>query len=563
MQQRNVRNFVKALSSASGIIMLVFLSLIQTRCAQETVPQGGAIDSIAPKLVKASPPDKSLYFAEKNISIRFSEFLKETGFAQTLVSPPLDKRPEFHIEGRTLSIKLKSPLRDSTTYTINFADDIKDLNEGNTAKNFTYVFSTGSYIDSQKITGTVILAKDNEPQDGIVVALYPEDTIDGITKLKPFYFTKTDKNGLFSIQNVKAGNYNIYALKDQNYDYQYDQPNELIAFSDSTIIMKDSLTPNVKLYLFDENKRKLDMDEVRSIEPGRLTISYTRPIKTFKLDWRGYSNSDFAYLNNTNDTVTYWYSKYYQQKDTFYLTANDSIFDTARIELKTIQKDSVTTWSKYSLNIVNQSSKSLKDSSSKQNTAIQELNKPLKINFSRPVLRINESNAIKISSDSGLTVIEPKFLIDEKTKLFISADFSKKEGTKYTVEIPDSSLQDIFGVWNRKMNYQFTTNRKDSYGSLHITLKTEHPENYYVIKLLDAAGETIKEFFFTGNGERKVSVDNILAGSYKFVVIEDTNRNGQWDTGNFKDKIQPEKIFTYKDNYQLKGGWDLDVVVKF
>ena len=147
--------------------------------------------------------------------------------------------------------------------------------------------------------------------------------------------------------------------------------------------------------------------------------------------------------------------------------------------------------------------------------------------------------------------------------MYVEANFEKKENTKYVVEIPDSALQDIFGTWNKKLTYQFTSNSKTSYGNLHITLKTEHPENYYTIHLLNSANEVVKEFFFTGNGERKVSADNILAGAYKFEVIDDTNKNGVWDTGDFKQKIQPEKIYTYKDIYQLKGGWDLDVEVKF
>ena len=124
-------------------------------------------------------------------------------------------------------------------------------------------------------------------------------------------------------------------------------------------------------------------------------------------------------------------------------------------------------------------------------------------------------------------------------------------------------FQGFLGTWNKEINYQFTTNGKASYGNLHIALKTEHPEKYYIIRLLNTNNELVKEFYFTGNGERKVSVDNILAGSYKFMVIDDENKNGEWDTGDFKNKRQAERIYTYKDNYQLKGGWDLDVEVKF
>lgn len=541
-------------------VILVFAAVIQFGCANESVPQGGAQDKEPPKVKKISPADKTIHFNSDKIEIKFDEFLKQGSFAQTLVSPPLEKRPEFKVEGRTLTIKLKSALRDSTTYTINFGDDIQDLNEGNIAANFTYVFSTGSYIDSQKVSGMVIQAKDNTAADGIIVLLYPKDSVDGILKSKPFYFAKTDKAGTFKIENIKAGKYWIYGLKDQNFNYIYDQPNELIAFSDNAIDLFDSIPQNVKLFLFDENKRRLRLDEVRSMEPGRLQISYSKPIKNFKLDWKGFSTNDFAYIYPTNDTITYWFSNYYSTKDSFYITANDTLLDTVRMELKSIKKDSIYTWPKYSLSVVNQSNKTKIDSS---NIGLQELNKAVKINFNRPITGIDESKLLRINEESDTNFIEQKFVVDEMTKMFLLLDFEKKENTKYNLEIPDSTVQDIFGMWNKKIIYRFTTKNKTSYGNLHITLKTEHPENFYVIKLLNAANETVKEFFFTGNGERKVTVDNILAGTYRFVVIDDTNKNGVWDTGDFSHKIQPEKTYPYKETYQLKGGWDLDVEVKF
>ncbi len=541
-------------------VVLLLATVVQFGCANESVPQGGAQDKEPPKVKKVTPADKTLHFKGVKIEIKFNEFLKQGGFAQTLVSPPLEKRPDFKVEGRTLTIKLKSQLRDSTTYTINFGDDIQDLNEGNILPNFTYVFSTGSYIDSQKISGTVMLAKDNTPADGIVVSLYPKDSVDGILKSKPFYFAKTDKGGQFKIENIKAGKYHIYGLKDQNYNYLYDQPNELIAFSDTVINLSDSIPANVKIFLFDENKRKLRLDEVRSVAPGQLQINYSKPIKTFKLDWKGYSTEDFAYIYSTNDTITYWFSNYYIEKDTFYLTANDTLSDTVRLALKAIKKDSLFAGNKYALTVANQSNKTKLDTSSK---ALQELNKPVKIIFSRPITGINESKRLRISAEPDTNFTEPKFAVDEKTKMFLLVDFEKKENTKYVLEIPDSTVRDIFGMWNTKIIHRFNTNNKASYGNLHIKLSTEHPENYYVIKLLNSSNETVKEFFFTGNGERKVSVDNILAGTYKFVVIDDTNKNGVWDTGDFKNKIQPEKTYPYKDTYQLKGGWDLDVEVKF
>jgi len=546
------------------LLVLLLVGITLSRCAQESTPQGGPKDEKAPEVKRSTPANKSTQFSTDKIKITFDEFIKPTGFAQTLVSPPMDKRPVYTAEGRTLTIKLKSPLRDSTTYTINFGDDLQDLNEGNKALNFTYVFSTGSYIDSQQISGNVILAKDNSTTEDVVVSLYPKDSIDGILKSKPYYFAKTDKAGGFRIENIKAGKYWLYALKDQNYNYIYDQPNELIAFCDTLVSLDDSLPRNVKLHLFNENRQKLKFSEAKSVGPGQLQIIYNKPINNFKLDWKGYSADDFAYIYPTNDTVIYWYSKYYTEKDSFYLTANDTLTDTLRMELKSIRKDSLETKKGIPFIIVNQSVASRKDTTKTQNFAIQELLKPLKITFSLPVIGINDSKRLQILQDSSTKEITARVTLDEKKKQSISIDFEKTENTTYNITIPDSMYKDIFGRWNNKQTQQITTNSKSSYGNIMLKLKTEHPERYYVVKMMNEnTGETVREFYFTGNGERKITVNDVLAGKYKFIVIEDENKNGEWDTGSFAKKKQPENIFTYKDVYELKGGWDMDIEVKF
>lgn len=542
---------------------ILFTALFLTYCANESVPQGGAPDAKAPEIKKSSPQNKSVFFKGDKIEIIFNEFLKETGFAHTLISPPLEKQPDFRISGKKLTVKIKSSLRDSTTYTINFADDIKDLNEGNYMGNFTFVFSTGSYIDSQKLSGSVLMAKDNSTPEGIIVALYSQDTVDGILYAKPVYFSKTDKTGQFNIENIKEGKYHIYALKDQNFNYIYDQPNEQIAFSDSLIDITDTISKNVKLLLFEENKQKLRLDEARSMEPGKLLIIYNKPVSKFNLTWKNNSEEKFYWFAPTKDTIIYWYSKFYTEKDTLFATVNDSIFDTVRMNLKFIKKEMLDSVSRFSLITVNQSNKDVKNNSVKSFLSIQELYKPLKLNFTIPVAEINETKVIKILEDSTDNLFTPQFIVDKTTKQFITTDFEKKENTKYTLEISDSALQDIFGTWNKKVVYHFTTNGKSNYGNIRISLKTDHPEKFYTIKLLNTAGETVHDFSITGNEEKLVTVENILEGSYKFIVIEDTNKNGKWDTGDFKKKIQPEKVFTYKDVYQLKGGWDLDAVIKF
>jgi hypothetical protein len=57
------------------------------------------------------------------------------------------------------TIRLKDSLKPNTTYSINFGNALKDVNEGNPYKNFTYVFSTGNTIAGGELNGQVQMAQ--------------------------------------------------------------------------------------------------------------------------------------------------------------------------------------------------------------------------------------------------------------------------------------------------------------------------------------------------------------------------------------------------------------------
>ncbi len=550
-------------SSHLRMLCILLFASTQYRCAQEMTPQGGKVDETPPVVKQATPANETTHFNAKQIDIQFDELIQNTGFAHTLTSPPMEPKPVFRVQGKHLIVVLKNELKPNTTYTINFGDDIKNVNEGKVLQNYTYVFSTGDYIDSQRVSGSVKLAETGLPAEDYVVSLYPEDTTDGFLKMRPVYFAHTDKNGSFEIKNVKGARYHLYALKDQNFNYEYDQPNENIAFLDTVLDLTDTLPKTVELVAFNEGFKRLKFQNVKSLEPGKLMVTYTAPIEKFKADATVFKDGYHAWFYDTKDTAIVWFSNYYDKKLELFLVANDTLLDTVRIDLKTIGRDSLPQNKKYAIRIVNQAV----TADGKQNITAgantQSLNASLKIDLSRPMLEINNSKALQITDDSSGKVVSAAFSMDEKKHQSLVFDFPRKEKTDYTVTIPDSSFRDIYGLWNPALQWKFRTVGKDSYGNMHLTMKIENTNTYYVIKLLNASNEVVKEMYSVGATEKKVDLPMQPEGAYHVVVIEDTNRNGVWDTGNLKQKRQPERVINFKDVYNLKGGWDLEIEVKF
>ena len=236
-------------------VLLMMLGLY--RCANVLAPTGGPKDVTPPKVVKSIPANHSSGFRGNKFSITFDEYIKLDKLTQQLlVSPPMAELPDFRIKGKTLILQFKDRLKSNTTYSVFFGDAIQDITEGNPLHNYTYVFSTGSSVDSMSLRGQVVKAKDLKPVDNVLVMLYKNnnDTIalDSLPlRVKPFYVSKTDKKGNFIFSGLADTSYLIFALQDENYSMTFDQPTEKIAFLDSLVKPQYKPKPQIDSSLFD------------------------------------------------------------------------------------------------------------------------------------------------------------------------------------------------------------------------------------------------------------------------------------------------------------------------
>ncbi|MCF8351302.1 MAG: Ig-like domain-containing protein, partial [Bacteroidales bacterium] len=211
-------------------------------CANPVTPTGGPKDTDPPEVLASEPPNQSRNFSENRIEITFDEFVKlDQPNQNILISPPIEKNPDYRLRGKSLVTLFNEPLKDSTTYTIFFGNSIVDLTEGNPLKNYQFVFSTGEQIDSLSIRGQILDAFNLQPYKDVFVMLYVDnnDTIpyDSLPYyVKPYYVSKTNANGFFELNNLREMPYRIFALQDVNSNMIYDLPNEKIAFLDSLLV---------------------------------------------------------------------------------------------------------------------------------------------------------------------------------------------------------------------------------------------------------------------------------------------------------------------------------------
>lgn len=526
------------------IISIISL-LILASCAQMVPPSGGPKDVTAPTVMEENtfPKNKSTLFNSKTIVISFDEYVKLNNPNENIIiSPTLEKKPDFVLKGKKLMVKFNSELKQNTTYTINFGNSITDITENNPAAGLTYVFSTGAELDSLSIQGQVLNALTNLPEKNTWVVLHKNLSDTALQKLMPDYLTKTDNNGNYILQNLAVGDYHIYALKDGNSDYKYNQPNEEIAFLNEPISLTKNLSA-INLRLFKEDNEKQYVKSSQFIWPGKLRMMMNKPYDSWFAFYPGDDSTNKSissiYKSNSMDTLDIWAKEDIvdsnEEINIILKIKNDSIWknDTIRFSIPTVKKNIP----KLTLKTNASPSFSLYDK--------------LRLRFDRPVGLMDESKMLLYKNDSVPIKIEQKALA-----YGITLDNLWEEKTDYTLILQEGAFSELYyGKQSEADTIKFTTVKKDFYGN--ILAKINVPEGNYTLELTGAGD---KLFFKEHFSESKTfSFEKLKPGSYKMKIIEDTNENGKWDTGNLLEKTQAEKMYYYKESIVIRSNWDFDL----
>ncbi|HYF32221.1 MAG TPA: Ig-like domain-containing domain [Chitinophagaceae bacterium] len=241
------------------IVALAFFALLiadgigLSGCANIVPPSGGPRDSLPPVLLDANPDDSSTNFGNYRVTFTFDEFVEVNSIMENLIVSPTPKTmPDVQSRLRTVTVRLKDTLEPNTTYSLNFGNAIRDINENNELKDFTYIFSTGPVFDSLQLRGRVILAETGGSDSTLIVLLHTSTEDSAVAKDRPRYYTRVDANGNFTFKNLPADTFAVYALKDEGGMKRYQSKSQLFGFADQPVRVAPGGTPPVTLYAYRE-----------------------------------------------------------------------------------------------------------------------------------------------------------------------------------------------------------------------------------------------------------------------------------------------------------------------
>jgi uncharacterized protein (DUF2141 family) len=523
---------------------IIWLIIILASCAQFIPPTGGEKDKVPPELVATYPANKTKNYKGATISLSFNELIDASALRQELIITPQPKGA-FDLKEKPYGIELKfdKPFNDSTTYTFNFRNGVKDLNEKNPAKNLKLVFSTGSEIDSLTFSGTIKDLFSGEPANDVTVGLYDlsdqTDTIP-LLKTKPSYFIKTDSSGKYNFENLKYGKYRVLAFKDENLNLLYDSKNEQFGFIPDTIRL-DTSTNEINFNVYPNN---IDEPKIRRTLARQeyFLINYTKPLQSAKVQFPDKVDSltykligdelrIFPHPNPKDTTLTNIIvqdsvgNKFEHEQKIYFIKQRENA--TKKIETLIVREDQIKTRSKI------------------------KLPTSYKFDFETPIATINEEK-ITILSDS---LVKEKFQLvwidSSKTKLEIKVIPKAKKEIAFRID--SGAITNYKSDTNSTYTLINTIYQQDEYGSIDGTY--DEFQGQKIAELIDVEKNKIIDYqIFTD----KFTFQQVIPSNYKIRIIEDKNQNGKWDTGSFEKNQLPERVIISKGIIKLKANFQLN-----
>lgn len=583
------------------LLATVTIALSLYSCASIGNPSGGPRDEDPPVMVHSNPAPYAVNFSGRRVTIDFNELINvKDAFTKVTVSPSSKETPRVSSSGRRVTVQFADSLLPNTTYNIDFGNSIEDNNEANKLNGFSLTFSTGPEIDSLRISGVVLNARDLEPRQEMLVGLHSNLADSAFKAIALERITKTDDHGRFTIRGLKPGKYRIFALGDLNNDYRWDNPAEDIAFYDVVLSPTSEQAETIDS-IFDPISHKLDTVVSRSYTrylPNDILLN------AFNTEYKPQYLKDNNRVDSTRISLIFnaraatlpqlsiigapamrdWYvleKSRYNDSLTYWIKPNSLILtDTLRIAARYLRTDSAQELSfvNDTLRLITQrpkitAKKKKKDETSDSVPEIKfldfnvagstshEVYAPLLLEFGTPLdILSREKFHLEQKQDTLWRPVGRQWEIEQTDTLNprkFKIQYPWEYGTTYRLRADSIAATGIYGLFTRPLQHEFTVKKEEDYSNLRFVVSGLPEGVPAFVELLNRSDAPVRTAP-VNNGYALFT--NVAPGQYYARVVEDYNGNGEYDTGDYNTLRQPELVWYFPKKITLKKNWDSEQV---
>lgn len=541
-------------------LAIITLILGLLGCANQTTPTGGPKDEAPPELIYSSPTDGQKNFKNNVVELTFNELVKlKDPKEEILITPSPGKNTKFTARKNKVLIEPEFPWKENTTYSISFRDGIQDLTENNPAENLRLAFSTGDTIDSLSIEGSIGEIFSEKIPDKITVALYQSDTFN-IYNHSPTYFTKSNKEGSFTIRNLKGGEYYLYAFEDKNKNLKVESKTEKFGYLSKPVELQENVDSLI-INLISVDARPPAITSIRNTDKTTL-VRFNKYVDSLHVKVDSKSQAIYSYGDAQNELIFY---------------QSFPIVDSLKVELfaqdSVMQKLDTTFFIKYSETKMPTETFGFKELSENYNLVTREFkhilsyNKPISfINYDSIYVKTDSLNRITLSQEN-LTLDTLHHKLSVKVLVENKSDTIKRErGYKPFTPILRYGKGSFISIEldsSKTITKNIAIIKEDDTGM--VTAKVDTGEKNYIIEIITADNTVIQKLY----NPQQINFKFLKPQDYRIRILIDTNGNGKWDAGNFKNGIEPEQVIFYKSeegkySFPIRANWEYGpLVIKF
>lgn len=593
------------------LLALIGLTSLIAACANQGAgPDGGPYDETPPHIVGMTAPERLQNGKRTKFSLVFNELIKvDNPTEKIIVSPPQIETPEIKVSGRRITVELLDSMRPNTTYTVDFSDAITDNNEGNPLGQYTYIFSTGQTTDTMQMSGYVLNAEDLEPVKGILAGLYQQHH-DSVFAQRAFdRVARTDASGFFSIKGVAPDrDYRLYALQDADGDFHFTQPSEMVGFLHNDLragafrdtrydtlwvdsVRYDSIriipythfTPDdlvVRAFKMDVNTRHY-LKAQRDV-PEWFTTFFTGPSRKRPIIQGLNFDARKAFVVNAsagNDTLTYWLADTtLLRQDTLRFAYTYDNWDDSLAQMlpktDTLELVPKTTFAKRAANEAKELEKWNKQREKREKrgdfsksqppmVALQLRadvssslvpNRNILIQFDQPLQHFDMKKLhLRLKKDS--TYHDAPYALDTVPNNILAYRLRAewRPGQEYQLVIDSAAMTSLYGRVNLATDNKFSIAKLEDFGTVFLSLSNAHEST--VVQLLGSDGKPVAQAP-TKNGRAEFYY--VQPGKYYLRCFFDRNGDGKWTTGSWSPRRDPEEVYYFPKEIEVRANWDLN-----
>jgi len=580
------------------LLICCITALLATHCANQKPPTGGPKDEDPPVLISSTPAHESLNFDDKKIELTFNEAVQlKNAKEQIIITPRVQGEYDIKFKKDKVIIEFEDPLKDSTTYTFNFREGIQDLNEGNPAENLKLAFSTGSLLDSLQINGKVKNIMTNQFVEDVTVSLY--ETADTLTPLldPPVYFTKTNAEGYYQFDNLKAGNYKLIAVADDNKNLFIDPKKESYGFIRDTLYLTSNID-SLEIGIQHLDIRPISFQGARQ-SGTTYDLKFNKYLTTYSLKAEDSIPLISNFSSNEHNTIQIFNTSFQQDSLFTIVEAYDSVFnhlvDTVYVKFEptnrkpselTVSKKLETiipsdgilkgtfTFSKPITQVYYDSAFIFIDSlhilsiDSTHLIANQHADQfDLTYTFDQSLFAPKSENATiskttkrdkKLSAPDSLTSSQSDSITQLKADTTrTNASTKSQQKVNPYIYFARNSFISIEQDSSKTIKQELSFKKASDFAILQVEIQPSNNQ-YFIVQLLDKQYKVVQEV----SNQNKFSFEHIPPGDYRLRVLVDENRNGKWDTGNFitGETHEPVVYFVNSENQELltfRANWEV------